>query len=251
MKSASRVLQQETAYRRDRISSGPSVGAEPPPCKKYPDSRRMALPPFAPSRPMTLDETLKARKSVRRFRTEPLGLGQLGYLLWAATGLARRERGDEFRTAPSAGARYPIETYVVANNVEGIDQGVYHYAICSHELEQLAVGDLRATVAAAALDQQMCALAPVVFVWTAIFARTEYRYRQRAYRYIYLDAGHIAENLALAAVGLSLGSCQVGAFYDDEANTLVGVNGADESVVYMSVVGVPAGTRLTTCTAGA
>lgn len=240
MKSTSMRLQQETAYIRDGIRGGPSVGAEPPLHKTYPDCSRIALPPLVPGRPMTLEGTLKARKSVRRFRTEPLRLGQLGYLLWASTGLTWRERGYEFRTAPSAGARYPIETYVVANDIEQIEQGLYHYAIRSHELEQLGVGNMRATVAAAALDQEMCALAPAVLVWTAIFARTEYRYCQRAYRYIYLDAGHIAENLALAVVGLGLGSCQIGAFYDDEVNKLVGVNGADECAVYMSVVGVPA-----------
>ena len=85
----------------------------------------------------------------------------------------------------------------------------------------------------------MCAAAPVVFVWTAIVERAKWKYRQRGYRYIYLDAGHIAENLALAAVSLGLGACQIGALFDDEINTILGVDGQEETAIYMSVVGVP------------
>jgi SagB-type dehydrogenase family enzyme len=81
--------------------------------------------------------------------------------------------------------------------------------------------------------------AAAIFVWTAIFARSKWKYRQRAYRYVYLDAGHIAQNLALSATSLGLGSCQVGAFYDDEVNKIVGVNGAEESAIYLSVIGYP------------
>ena len=100
--------------------------------------------------------------------------------------------------------------------------------------------EVREAIANAALGQTTCARAPVVFAWTAIFARTTCKYGQRAYRYIYLDAGHIAENLALAAVSLGLGTCQIGALFDDEVNRLLGVDGVEESIVYMSVVGVPA-----------
>lgn len=89
------------------------------------------------------------------------------------------------------------------------------------------------------MGQRMCATSDVVFVWTAVFARSTWKYGQRAYRYIYLDAGHVAQNLALGAVSLGLGSCQVAALYDDEVNQLVGVDGESESVLYMSIVGRP------------
>jgi SagB-type dehydrogenase family enzyme len=167
-------------------------------------------------------------------------MGQLAYLLWAATGIGRTEEGYEFRTAPSAGALYPIETYLVANDVQNLEPGLYHYAIRSHELEQLALGNLRQAAAMAALGQAMCAEAPVVFVWTALFGRSKWKYGQRAYRYVYLDAGHIAQNLALTAVSLGLGSCQIGALFDDEANKIIGLDGTAEGVIYMSTVGVPA-----------
>jgi SagB-type dehydrogenase family enzyme len=123
--------------------------------------------------------------------------------------------------------------------VEEIDPGIYHYDVVRHRLEQLRLGDFRMETARAALDQQMAARANVVFIWTAVFERSKWKYRQRAYRYVYLDAGHIAQNLALAAVALDLGSCQIAALYDDEANDLLGVNGVEESTIYMTAVGRP------------
>ena len=161
----------------------------------------------------------------------------LSYLLWASTGISRKEEGYEFRTAPSAGALYPIETYLVVNNIKEINPGVYHYNIQNHYLELLKEGDYAVETAKAALGQKMCVEASVVFIWTAIFQRMKWKYNQRAYRYVYLDAGHIAENLALTATSLDLGSCQIGALYDDEVNDIIGVDGTEESVIYMSVVG--------------
>lgn len=233
-------FQQETKYHRGRMLGGAlDWSSQPPLYKTYPGANKIPLPPPAQPPDMTLDRTLRMRKSVRRFTLEPLNLGVLSYLLWAASGIQRVEGGYEFRTAPSAGALYPIETYVVAHNVQELAKGIYHYAVRSHALEELALGDFRQDIARAALDQRMCAEAPMVLVWTAIFERSRWKYKQRAYRYIYLDAGHIVENLALAATALGLGSCQIGALFDDEVNRVVGVDGIEESVVYMSVVGYP------------
>lgn len=134
---------------------------------------------------------------------------------------------------------YPVETYLALHNVEGIEPGIYHYAVQGHQLEQLQVGDFRAATARAALDQGIASSASAVLVWTAVFQRSKWKYRQRAYRYIYLDAGHIAQNVALAAVAMELGSCQIAALYDDEVNALIGVHGEEESVIYMTVVGRP------------
>ncbi len=185
-------------------------------------------------------EALRRRRSRRRFRDVPLKESELSQLLWATQGITREASGVDFRTAPSAGALYPVETYLVVHEVEGVDAGVYHYDVEHHRLEQLKLGDFRAEVAGAALDQRIAARANVVFVWTAVFQRSKWKYGERAYRYVYLDAGHIAQNLALAAVALDLGSCQIGALYDAEANDLVGVDGIEESTVYMTVVGRPA-----------
>ena len=184
-------------------------------------------------------ETIHRRKSIREYKNKPLTVDQLSFLLWASTGLQRIEQDFEFRTAPSAGALYPIETYMIINNIETILPGIYHYNIRDHQLEQLRSGYFSEKIMKAALHQQMCALASVVFIWTAIFNRSKWKYGQRAYRYIYLDAGHIAENLALAATSLQLGCCHIAAMFDDEVNQLINVDGIRESAIYLSVVGFP------------
>ena len=186
-----------------------------------------------------LADLLRARRSVRSYASKALALDELSFLLWASTGIQRKQRGYDFRTAPSAGALYPVETYVVVSNVEGLASGLYHYAIASHELEELRLGEFGEQIAHAALEQDMCIQAPVTFVWTAIFERSKWKYKQRAYRYIYLDTGHMAQNLALAAASIGLGSCQIGAIFDDEINEIVDVDGVDESAIYLSVVGHP------------
>lgn len=237
------TFQQDTKYHRDQREKGLFERiAVPEPYKEYPGSNGIKLPIPGSKSVLTLDEVLRRRKSVRRFTKQPLTLEQLSYLLWASNGVQRIERGHEFRTVPSAGALYPVETYLVVHNVEGLAPGVYHYAIREHALEEIKVGDFRREITLAALGQRVCDDAAVVFVWTAIFNRSKHKYRQRAYRYVYLDAGHIGHSLALSAVSLGLGSCQVGALFDDDVNQILDVYGVEESVVYMSVVGHPADT---------
>jgi len=233
-------FQQETKYEPSRIPRHKLLwDAKPALYKEYPESQKIELSSFDPNQPMSLDRTLKQRKSVRDFRQQPISKEQLSYLLWASTGIQRVEDGHEFRTAPSAGALYPIETYVIVNDVIDLEEGVYHYSIKAHQLEQLKPGQFRQEIAAAALGQGMCATAAVVFVWPGVFERCKWKYGQRAYRYIYLDAGHIAENLALASVSLNLGSCEVGALYDNQVNAILGIDGIEESVLCMAAVGIP------------
>ena len=230
----------ETKYYPDRMSGRRlDWSSKPSTYKEYPGSRGIELTPPEPTGGMSLDEVLRKRTSVRDYSGEPLSMRDLSYLLWASTGIQRVEQGYEFRTSPSAGALYPIETYVVANNVRGLEQGLYHYAIRAHRLEELTVGDLRLETAKAALGQGICYDAAAVFVWTAIFYRSKWKYEQRGYRYVYMDAGHIGENLYLAATSLDLGACAVGALFDDELNELLGVDGVEESAIYMAAVGHP------------
>lgn len=234
----------ERFFRETRHSRGKLGGSrldwehQPPPFKTYPAAERVALPDPAPAE-ADLWEALARRRSVRAFSAEALSMPDLATLLWAGAGVSAVQMGYALRTAPSAGALYPVETYVVAHRVEGLEPGAYHYAVLERELERLRAADLRLPVARAALDQGIAADAAAVFVWTAIWRRSTWKYGQRAYRYVPLDAGHIAENVALAAVGLGLGACQIAAFYDDEANALLDLEGDEESVVYMTVVGRP------------
>ena len=104
-------------------------------------------------------------------------------------------------------------------------------------MEEIKLGSFGGKLAHAALDQEMCADAAVVFIWTAVFERSKWKYHQRAYRYIYLDAGHVAQNLTLASTSINCGSCQVGAFFDDEMNSILDLDGVQESVICLSVVG--------------
>ena len=230
----------ETKYHRERMPFRTlDWSSKPPVYKEYPEARAVELPePVGPGS-LPLHEAISARRSVREFADEPIDMGQLSYLLWASTGIQRVEQGYEFRTAPSAGALYPIETYVVANRVAGLANGLYHYSIRPHKLEELRAGDLGLALSRSALDQSLCLEAAAVFIWTAVFFRSKWKYEQRGYRYVYMDAGHICENLYLAATGLGLGACAVGALLDDELNGILGVDGVEESAIYMCAVGKP------------
>jgi SagB-type dehydrogenase family enzyme len=233
------IFQKETAYNRLRMPKGGLDWANKPKVyKSYPNSQKIELPE-ASGGEMPFDRIIKARKSIRQFSSESLSLDHLSYLLWATTGIQRIEMDYEFRTVPSAGALYPIETYVMANNVADVQKGLYHYSIKDHNLETLKIGDLALPMAKAALGQVMVRDAQATFIWTAVLERSKWKYKQRAYRYIYLDSGHIGQNLALAAVSLDLGSCQIGALFDEEVNVLLNLDGESETVVYMSVVGHP------------
>lgn len=233
-------FQQDTKYFPER--DGRIVIDEksiPEQYKIYPACPKIALPKVKILSELTLDEVIKRRKSIRLFRAQPVTMEQLSYVLWATSGIQRVAAGYEFRNVPSAGALYPVETYLIVNDVQGLNRGVYHYAIQKHLLEQLREGDFSTGIALAALGDTTCRDAAAVIIWTVIFMRTKWKYGQRAYRYIYLDAGHMGQNLALAATSLELGSCPVGAFYDDEVNRILDVDGQDESVIYMSVIGFP------------
>jgi SagB-type dehydrogenase family enzyme len=234
-------FQRRTKYDRSSMPrTALDWSSQPQLYKEYPDATRVDLPPARPLNNCPIHDALRNRRSTRDFADVPISSQSLSYLLWASTGIFRKEHGYEFRTAPSAGALYPIETYLCINNIQAIPSGIYHYSIKGHYLELLKPGNYAMDVARAALDQEMCRAAAVIFIWTAVFQRSQWKYGQRAYRYVYLDAGHVAENLALAATSLDLGSCPIAALYDDEANRILGVDGIAESVIYMTVVGYPA-----------
>ncbi len=233
-------FQEETKYSRETLRGEVlDWDSKPPAHKEYPDAGRVELPRPEHMETMPLVEAIAKRRSVRLYTGNPLTVEALSFLLWASGGVGRMERGNIYRTTPSAGALYPIETYLVIQGVAGVDPGVYHYAVRDHALEELRQGQYGHDITQAALGQKMCLNAAVVFIWTAVFLRSKWKYKQRAYRYVYLDAGHMAENLALAATSIGLGTCQIGALFDDEVNDIVGVDGSAESVIYMSVVGHP------------
>ncbi|MFO7821167.1 MAG: SagB/ThcOx family dehydrogenase [Lentisphaeria bacterium] len=179
----------------------------------------------------SLEEAITSRRSIRAFRNEPLGRDKLSQLLWAAQGIT--DKDGKFRAAPSAGATYPLEVYVVS------ESGMYRYVPAKHALEKLSDRDNRTKLARAALGQESVAGAPVNIVFTAVYKRTARRYGIHARRYVHMEAGHAAQNLLLQAVSLELGGVPVGAFDDEKVGELLDLPD-NEKPLYIIPVGVPA-----------
>jgi SagB-type dehydrogenase family enzyme len=239
-------FQRETKYTEDTIGGhGLDWESMPAPFKDYESSLGIvALPEPVIPESVNIWEVLAKRRSIRTYsagREMPLGL--LSALLWATQGITATRGEWSFRSAPSAGGLYPIETYILSRAVDGLEEGIYHFRPHAFDLEFIRRGDFARTLAGAALGQDMIRTAQATFIWTAVVARSKWKYRQRAYRYIYVDAGHIAQNLYLAGTAAGLGVCTVGAFFDDDVNSVIGVDGTSETVVYLASVGLhPNGT---------
>lgn len=235
-------FQAETSYHPDKLKGYTLDWARRPEIYKHYEAPLaiIALPePKLPDQPSlwTVLQNRRSRRSYDPLKT--LALNDLAVLLWATQGLTARHGEFMLRTSPSAGALYPVETYLYARAVDGLNQGIYHFRPYSFDLEFLREGDFSRPLAEALLGQSMVMKAQVTFIWSSVVDRAKWKYRQRAYRYIYLDAGHIGQNLYLAAEALQLGVCAIGAFFDNQVNTLVGIDGIDETVIYLAAVGWP------------
>lgn len=179
---------------------------------------------------MSLEETLAQRRSLRQFAGRSLSQAELGQLLWAAQGISSPEG---LRTAPSAGARYPLEVYVV------LPEGVYHYQPQGHRLDLHLAGDQRAALHAVTLRQDAVLQAPAVLVIAAVYERTAERYgAERTPRYVHMEVGHAAQNVLLQAVALGLGAVPVGAFYDEDVQQVLALPD-DQAPLYLIPVGAP------------
>jgi SagB-type dehydrogenase family enzyme len=232
------LYQRETKYQRDAMPRGgldwanqPSPYKESCPEKSFP----IHSPDLRGGKPLW--EVISQRRSVRDFSRQPITFHELSQLVWATQGMTSRASGFDFRASPSAGGLYPIETYLVVNRVEEISPGLYHHDVKKAELALLKEGNFGPDLKEAGLGQEMLEEAACVFIWAAIVRRSKWKYRERAYRYIYMDAGHIAQNLYLAAGALNLGCCTVGAFFDEEVDRVIGADGKEEVSVYLGAVG--------------
>jgi SagB-type dehydrogenase family enzyme len=209
---------------------------QPPEYKAYPDAAKIVLPKPEYTG-ITVEQAIKQRRSVRHYSQKPLTKEQLSQLLFAAQGITAKTYGKPLRAAPSAGALYPFEIYIIANNVQDLPKGIYHYSVLEHNLEMVKSGDFRRQISNAGLDQRMLGDAGATFVLSAIFDRVCYKYGERGYRYVYIEAGHISQSIYLQAVSLGLGSVCVGAFSDEKVNKLIDVDGVKEAVIYLHSVG--------------
>ncbi len=191
----------------------------------------------------SLEECIKERRSVRSYADEPLTLQEVSQLLWAAYGITKPMHGAPsflrggLKSAPSAGALYPLEIYLVAGEVKDLKAGIYKYDSKNHKLEKLEEGDYRRHLSNAALSQTMIEEAPIDLVYSAVFERTTGKYGDRGrQRYVPMDVGHSGENVYLQATALGLATVSVGAFSDSSVKKVIGMP-AEEVPLYIMPVG--------------
>jgi len=203
------------------------------------------LPPPVLDGSVPVEKCLAQRRSVREYADAPLTLADVSQLLWAAYGItqpvpnAPQLRGG-LRTAPSAGALYPLELYVVAGNVTGLVPGVYRYRSETHDLVLVAAGDKRPALFHAAGSQTCIRDAPASIVYSAAFSRNTGKYGDRGrQRYVCMDLGHSAENVYLQCGSLGLGTCAIGAFHDDAVRLVARMKEEEEPLYIMSVGRLP------------
>lgn len=187
---------------------------------------------------MSVEEALARRRSVRNFSSQPLSLKELAQILWAAQGMVKKIAGR--RTAPSAGATYPLKIYAVVGRgcIEKLKEGIYHYMPKRHSIVMVKRGDYRERLAYAALGQDFIAKAPVSIIITAIYERTTSWYGKRGIRYVHFEVGHVGQNIHLQAEALGLGTVMVGAFHDERIAEILGITN-DEKVLYIAPIGRP------------
>ncbi|WFO76311.1 SagB/ThcOx family dehydrogenase [Desulfurococcaceae archaeon MEX13E-LK6-19] len=193
---------------------------------------------------MVVEEAILHRRSIRDYTGEPITIEQLSMILWAAQGITNTQW--RFRAAPSAGATYPLEIYVVVGensvlvgNNTFLEAGVYKYDVYRHSLVLVKKGDYRAELARAALDQRWVREAAVNIVICAVYERTTSRYGERGIRYVHMEVGHVGQNIYLMATALGLGTVAVGAFFDDHVADIINAE-PDEHPLYIMPIGVPA-----------
>ena len=238
-RSLSFLFLEETSIRPEGAPPRPLIRPGEP-AKRYPGSEKALLPRRWDRPGRSLWEVLQARRSRRDFQHGTvLSLAEVGLLLWASQGVTAQAGHLCLRTAPSAGATYPLETYVVAGRVEGLERGVWHLDVRGFQLEAVELGPGPPDAARAALGQGFIAQAGAVFVWSAVLRRTLSRYGNRGLRYVFMELGHACQNFLLAAEALGLSACPVAAFYDRELDALIGADGVEERALYLAAVTRP------------
>jgi SagB-type dehydrogenase family enzyme len=211
---------------------------QPTPYKEYTGATLLPLPTVpAPNGP-PLEAVIQQRRSIREYADRPLTLDELSRLLYHSAGITdRRDPTLAFRAVPSSGALFPIEVYPVLFSVSGAPPGAYHYDVQHHCLALVRSGDFRREVFHAAVSQEMIHRASLVLVLTGIFERVQWKYLDRSYRYLLLEAGHLGQNVYLTATALGLGPCGIGAFFDDDLNRLLQLDGREEATMYLLAIG--------------
>ena len=188
---------------------------------------------------LKLKQAIENRTSRREYSENPLTISELSWLLWSTQGVKDvRDQVATLRTVPSAGARHAFETFLLVNNVNRLEPGIYRYVATEHKLVEYIIEDgIADKVVEASYDQTMVKNSAVTFIWVADVYRMTWRYVERGYRYLHIDVGHVCQNLYLAAENVSAGVCAIGAYHDDIFNKLLYLDGENQFVIYVASVG--------------
>ncbi|MCX7908973.1 MAG: SagB/ThcOx family dehydrogenase [Ignavibacteria bacterium] len=199
------------------------------------EGSRIKLPAPRLHSEFSLEQAIANRRSVREFKPLPVSIEVVSQLLWAAQGIT--DTVHNFRTAPSAGALFPLEIYVVVSNVTGLPKGVYKYLPQKNEIQRIKEGDVVSELMREALYQDWIEQSALILVYAAVFERTTWKYGKRGIQYVYMEVGHSAQNVCLQATALGLGTTTVGAFNDEGIKRVVGL-AKDEHPLYILPIGV-------------
>jgi SagB-type dehydrogenase family enzyme len=242
MKGQGQEFMEKTKYQyletSDQVKKLPQPPLEIPP---FESGKIISLPNPKNTKTNSVDvkEAISRRVSVRAYSEEPLSLEELSYVLWCTQGVKEvTNRPATQRTVPSAGARHCFEAYVLVNNVKGLTPGLYRYLSIEHTLQEVNTDeDIATVVTQACLDQRFMLKAAMALILTAVRYRMMWRYTERGYRYMHLDAGHVIQNLYLCAETINSGACAIAAFDDDKLNEALGVDGVEQFAVYVGLLG--------------
>ena len=242
MKPTGQIFMEQTRYeflsRSDQME-----GVVAPPLEKSTDVSGLCITLPTEGQidipPLDLRDAIESRRSIRQYLSDSLSLDELAYLLWVTQGIVHvQDPYYTLRNVPSAGGRHAFETYLCINRVEGIEPGLYRYLAFSHQLIRIETQvDYGEKILDVCLNQAFVKNAAVVFLWTCVIYRMSWRYSERAYRLVHLDAGHVCQNLYLAAGQVGCGACAIAAFDDHLAADLLHIDGIEEFVIYCATVG--------------
>jgi len=215
------------------ILIAPPMVSGPAYCK---ESKVVKLPAPRLDGPVSVEKALAGRRSIRTFASWPVTLAEVSQLLWAAQGITVKRGNRELRTAPSAGALYGLETYLLAADVTGLAQGLYRYRPDSHTLAFLSPGDSREELSKAAFNQTCIRDGAALIIFTGIYERVTKKYVERGVKFVHMEAGHAAENVYLEAEALGLGTVAAGSFDEKEAKRILNLP-ENEDPLYIMPVG--------------
>jgi len=180
----------------------------------------------------SVEEALLQRRSKRSYKEDPLTISDISQILWAAQGITKKYG---YRTAPSAGALYPLEIYIAASNVEELNSGLYHYNPKDHTLKKISEGDKRTDISNAALMQDAIENSSAIIIIAAVVERTARKYGNRAERYVHIEVGHVGQNIYLQAVSLGIGTVMIGAFKDESLKKVLGLTEGENPLAIMPI----------------